>query len=374
VTALAATTPVVMQRMPSQPRWSVPLVSRPIAPPLLVDDRIYVALESGLVMAYRAADGGEAWRRELRADGPLAAGGARLFVAAGEAIYALNADGSPAWHADTGALTAPMLVHDGWLVVSAKDQLTAYRATDGTIVWRLELGGVQERPSIDGTTLFLSNEDGRVLALDLATGKQKWERRLDGAPTEVLAIADRVFVGSADKHLYCLDADNGTISWRQRIGAALRGRPAADAERVYAVALDNSLRAFDRGNGALRWSPRGIPFRPTAGPVVIGDMVAVAGTTKEISAFDAATGRPAEQLVLAATSQPGGEPATAETLATSPAYRVSGPGVTIVAITGSLNQQWTLRLAVSNGVPVVSLAPLTELPGLRLPIPPPPAR
>lgn len=344
------------QNLPYEVKWSVALSAPPAAPPAIAGDQIYVALQSGVVAAHRTSDGTEAWRRDIRTDAPLATDAGRVFIASGEAIYALNADGSPAWHAEAGALTAPMLAHDGWVVAAAKDQLSALRATDGSIVWRRPIGVTRERPSIEGGNLFVPLEDGRVLALDLATGKQKWERQLHGAPTEVLPFADRVFVGSADKHLYCLDTDDGEVAWRQQIGAALRGKPAAHETRVYVVALDNLLRAFDRGNGALRWSPRGLPFRPTAGPVVLGRTVAVAGTTNEIRAFDAATGQPSGQLALP------------ESLATLPAYDQSAEAVRIAAVTGSLNQQWTLSLAIP-ALPSLAVEPLTAIPGLPIPIP-----
>lgn len=359
--ALIAST-AAAQTLPSAVKWSVALPAQPSVPPLIAGTQIYVALQSGAVAAFRAEDGVEAWRRELRADAPLATDGVRLFVPSGEAIYAWNADGSPAWHANAGTLTSPMLVHDGWLIAPAAAHVTAYRAADGTIVWRRDLGSVSVRPAIEGPTLYLPLDDGRVLAIDLASGNQKWARKLDGAPTEVLPFADFVFTGSADKHVYCLDADDGTIAWRQRIGAALRGRPAADAERLYVVALDNALRAFDRSNGALRWSPRGLPFRPTAGPVLLGGLVVVAGTTKEIHAFAAATGEPAGKLTLP------------EALATLPDYALAGSRVSIATATGNLDQQWKLSLAESDGVPSTPLEPLTALPGLTVPIPTPPGR
>lgn len=349
------------QKLPTVVQWSVALSAPPASPPVFDTDRVYLALQSGVVAAHRIADGAEAWRREIRTEAPLAVDGGRVFVASGDAIYALNADGSPAWHAQAGALTAPMLAKDGWVIAAAADQLSALRVSDGSVVWRRAMDATRERPAIEGDRLFLSLDDGRVVALELATGTQKWERRLNGAPTEVLAFADRIYVGSADKSLYALDTDDGEIAWRQQIGAVLRGKPAADDRRVYAVALDNLLRAFDRGNGALRWSPRGVPFRPTAGPVVIGRVIAVAGTTKEVRAFDTHTGQPAGQLTLP------------ESLATLPAYNQTADAMRIAAVSGNLTQQWTLALAVSVwDVPSIAVEPLTALPGLLIPSPLPP--
>ena len=348
--------------LPTAVKWSVALSAPPAAPPLLAGDQIYVALQSGIVAAHRTSDGSEAWRRDIRSAAPLAFDAGRVFIASGDAIYALNADGSPAWHADAGALTAPMLAQDGWIVAAAKDQLSAFRTADGSIVWRRAIDVTHVRPSIEGDNLYVSLDDGRVLALDLTTGKERWERRLGGAATEVLPFPDHVYVGSSDKYFYCLHTDDGALDWRQPIGAVLRGKPAADEARVYVVALDNLLRAFDRRTGNASWSPRALPFRPTAGPVVFGHAIAVAGTTNEIRAFDAATGQPAGHLALP------------EVLLTLPAYAHAPDRPLIVAITGGLDQKWTLSLAVSAppAVPTQRIEPLTALPGLSVPIPRPP--
>jgi outer membrane protein assembly factor BamB len=349
-------------KLPTAVTWSVPLAAPASASPVFGGDLIFVPLQSGIVAAHRIADGAEVWRRELRTTAPLAFDGGRLFVAAADAIYALNEDGSAAWHAETGALTAPLLARDGWVVAVAAGQVTALRAADGSVVWRRPVGAARERPSVEGTSLFVSLEDGRVLALDLATGAPKWERRLKGAPTEVLPFADYVYVGAADKVFYCLDAQRGEIQWRQQVGAVLRGQPAADDSRVFVVALDNLLRAFDRGNGALRWSPRGVPFRPTAGPVVAGHLVMVAGTANEIRGFETLGGQPAGLLTLP------------EALSAVPAFSRSGETLRIAAVTGSLTQQWKLLLAISDppGPEPLVVEPLSVLPGLPVPIPRPP--
>ena len=90
------------------------------------------------------------------------------------------------------------------------------------------------------------------------------------------------------------------------------------------------------------WSPRGVPFRPTAGPVLLGETIAVAGTTNEILGFSAATGKPSGHLTLP------------EALATLPTYAQASGVARIAAATGNLNQTWTLTLA--EAVPAASTA------------------
>lgn len=274
---------------------------------------------------------------QLRADQPIVADGKQLFVAAGEAIYALNADdGKEAWVSPAGTLTAPLLVQDGWIVAASGHVLTALRAADGTKVWSRDTGAAHQRPTVEGDNLYLPLDDSRLVALDLRTGAERWTRRFADKVSEVLAFADRVYLGATDTHLgkqfFCLDAGDGSTSWHWRIGTTVRGRPAADDSRIFVTAMDNMVRAFDRHSGALLWHPA-VPYRPTTGPVIIGSSVIIPGASAELRAFAAASGRPAGEIKL---EQP---------LAVPPAFAGSGSEVVMAAITGSLNGEWKLLLA-----------------------------
>ena len=100
--------------LPSAVRWSVPISANPAAPPVIDGDKVFVVLESGAVQAHRITDGTTAWKVDLRSEFPVAADGERVFVAAGEAIHALNAaDGLEAWLAPAGNITIPPVAHEG---------------------------------------------------------------------------------------------------------------------------------------------------------------------------------------------------------------------------------------------------------------------
>jgi len=347
--------------LPDTARWIVEISTRPSSPPVLGGAHVIVALQAGIVAAHRLSDGVQAWHVELRTEQPLAMDGNRVFVGSGEAIHALNAaDGLVAWRAQSGTLTAPLLAYQGWIIAASEGYLAAYRAADGTQVWKQPSGPQRARATIEGNHLYVPLDNGRLQSLDLATGTLRWERRFRGTPGEVLAFADRVYVGSADKSLSCLDADDGEVEWLFRIGAPTRGRPAGDARRVYVTGMDNMVRAFDRADGAMLWHPS-VPFRPTMGPVVVGSVVLVAGTGNEVRAFDAATGRPAATTRLDLP------------FATPPAFADVDGMTVMAALTGGLTEQWKLSLW-EPGILTVPIGPVLELPGTGVPIgtaPPP---
>jgi hypothetical protein len=122
-----------------------------------------------------------------------------------------------------------------------------------------------------------------------------WERKIGGAPGDVLALEERVFVGSTDNFFYCLMASDGRIDWRWRTGADVVGIPAADASTVYFASLDNVLRALNQKSGGQRWM-RALPVRPTSGPLVVGATVVVSGRAPTIRTLNPRDGSPATDI------------------------------------------------------------------------------
>ena len=73
---------IAVQMLPSAVRWSVPISSSPVAPPVIDKDQVFVVLQSGAVEAHKVADGTIAWKIELRSDFPVAVDDDRVYVAA----------------------------------------------------------------------------------------------------------------------------------------------------------------------------------------------------------------------------------------------------------------------------------------------------
>jgi len=323
---------VAVPTLPSAVRWTVPISASPVAPPVIAKDQVFVVLQSGIVEAHRVSDGTTAWKVELRSEFAAAVDGDQVYIAAGDAVHALKAtDGSELWLAPSGSVTAPVLAHSGWVIAATEKTLTAYRAADGTKVWSREIGEQRVVASIEADNLYVPLEDGRLVALDLRTGADRWIRHLTGPLSEVLALPEHVYVRSGDKHLYCFRASDGERDWRFLSGAVVRGRPAADDKRIYVTSMDNTVRAYRRSNGELLWHPA-VPFRPTSGPELIESAVIVSGNAPELRAFDVSTGRPAGEIKLD------------EALAMPPAFGRSADAVVMSAFTGSLTSQWKLVL------------------------------
>jgi outer membrane protein assembly factor BamB len=354
-----------VQVFPTSPIWRIEVSAAPVAPPVASAGRLYLALQSG-VSAHRLDTHAEVWQSPIVASGPMAACDERLIVAVNDELRALDAaTGVVVWSDRPGPLTAPPLVHGEWLLVASGEQVIAYRVLDGTRVWTRDTGVVEQRPTVAGTRVYVPAADGRIVALELASGEPAWEYDVGIRPTEPLVYGDRLFVGSAGKRLCSLflDARPRRADWcYNAIGAVVVGRPAADETHVYFAALDNLLRAHDRRNGAYRWK-KDLKYRPSTGPLLVGKSLAVPGSVPRVDVFDTVKGDVTLQLTLATRL-------TTEPLLLEPDGNLPAR---IVAVTGGLARVWNVTLAgPALAVPTLPIAPLTELPGLVIPLGKPP--
>ena len=285
------------------PTLEVSLDAPPAAPAAFDASGAYVPLKSGQLVAIDLATGRVRWTRELLTTWAPAASDGLVVVAGDDAIAGLDAiTGERVWTVPVpGGFSAPPLADTGWVLVSpASGHLLAVRARDGYVLWTAALPApVRARPVITASGVFASLEDSQVVALGLEKGEQLWTRRLGGKPGDLLVLDEHLFVGAEDKFFYSLETKNGKERWKWRTGGRPAGPAAVDVKRVYYVALDNILWALDRNNGGLKWK-QALPVRPSGGPIVLGEIVVVAGISAEVYAYGVQHGEPAGKATQAA--------------------------------------------------------------------------
>ena len=149
-----------------------------------------------------------------------------------------------------------------------------------------------------GQRAIVGTDDGRITAVDIASGEQAWSvdvgdhvlAAMAGTDALVLASVRPEAQGSAS--LVALHVNDGSEAWRfQPAGAVLDlGSPSIGGDMVYVVGSDASLRAVAVADGAERWGAR--LYTPTAGspPAVNGSGVFVTDQSGTIYAFDPASG------------------------------------------------------------------------------------
>jgi outer membrane protein assembly factor BamB len=282
--------------LPATTLWTLALNNALTAPPAFEAHYAFFPIEGKRIVAYDLARGSRLWMTSAAPVMAAAASPDLLFIVENDALAALHVtDASTAWRLPFAEkLAAPPAWDNGWLVVSTIDgSVLAFSGADGTLVWRQEVGSpAHAHPSLAADRVYIPTEDGRVVALRVDTGTPIWEHRLGGAAGDILALDERLYVGSKDNSLYCLKAEDGEEAWHWVTGGDVIGLPVVDERSVYFVSLDNVLRALNRNSGNQRWK-RGLPLRPTTGPVKAAQTLLIRGLTDKLPGYKVEDGTPA---------------------------------------------------------------------------------
>lgn len=143
-------------------------------------------------------------------------------------------------------------------------------------LWSTSIGdgagrsGVRLQPAYANGKLYLISTDGKLEALDAATGNTVWEQststrsgiwpfrhdkpgtdaRYAGGPT---VSGNLLVVGTLDGHVYAYDASSGKQLWSAEVDNEVISPPAIDAGTVYARTNSGNVYAFDASTGQRKW-------------------------------------------------------------------------------------------------------------------------
>ncbi len=184
---------------------------------------------------------------------PTVSDGIAYFGDLDHRLYAVSLeDCSLQWLAPVelgGAIASTPLVAQGRIYVGSFDRsFYAVDASSGQISKLLTAGnwfwgGV----ATDGRSLFVPSLDGKLYAVNLATGAQLWTPFDTGGAilSTPVVIGSQVVVASDADTLYLLSASNGSVQWSFEIGADVRGPLMAKDGVVYVHAMDRTIHAID---------------------------------------------------------------------------------------------------------------------------------
>lgn len=282
-------------------RWATAFDTLPAASPGFDATTAYIPLKAdeatGKAARLVAVDldrGTLRWTLEVSTALTPATGDGLVFTVSEQTIAARDAmTGATKWRSVLpGGAAAPLYFDTGWLLASTTaGDLAAFRASDGQLVWRRQLGSPlvgPPGPALD--RLFLPLADNRLVSVLLADGSTVWELHLESAITGILALDDQLVFGTAAKNLVSVDLGRGRERWTWKLGGDLAGIPSADDRRIYFASRDNLLRAVDRRSGNLRWKAD-LASRPAGGPLRLTDALMMPLVSSQIMGFDPASGK-----------------------------------------------------------------------------------
>lgn len=183
---------------------------------------------------------------------------------------------------DVRTVAAPV-AYDGMIVMCDKHgQLKGLDEMTGEQQLSLSLGAdVEASFTIDDSTLYVGQLDGRVRSLSMVDGSELWEYATEGqiaaAPVvEPLRGSDRrLYVGSYDNYMYTLLPQTGSLVSRVATGYYINGAVALWNGHVVFGGCDAWVRLVDGSTGECTDSLQLDAYIP-ASPVVDGDNAYVA--------------------------------------------------------------------------------------------------
>jgi outer membrane protein assembly factor BamB len=182
-----------------------------------------------------------------------------------------------------------------------------------------------------------AGDDGAIVALDLATGAERWRHRTRAPVPSAPAIADGMVVfGEATGAVEALDLATGAPRWRYALGDGLPVRATSlwsaptIADGLVHVTVQGRLAALELATGAPRWTkkpPLVDPWLGTQAPITVVGGAALVTFNRDLglSSWEAATGAPRWANISNAT------------LAINAAPLVAGDAAYVVSVRGDLS-------------------------------------
>lgn len=258
---------------------------------------IYVAHPSGVVAAWVGETGKELWRRQLsgRIMAGTGVGSQHVVVVDNEGVVRAmrTADGVDQWRQPAGAqvLTRPVVSGGVVLLRTGGGQMLAIEVADGSVRWRsphrvpeLTLRGVSE-PLVHRGRALAGLANGRLLSIDLATGQTVWSVVVDRArgsneiarlidlDSRPVIVGDVLFVGAYQGRMMALDVATGKSRWSRKV-SVLRDL-GADDRGIYAVTSKSEVVALRLNDGAELWRQSALRGRGLTAPGVLPGVIAV---------------------------------------------------------------------------------------------------
>lgn len=246
--------------------------------------------------------------------GPQFRGGAsHRAVYCGDAVQRVA---GALWRFDAGGPieSSPAVAGNAVYFGSGDGRLHAVDAATGREIWHVDTGGaVDGSPAVDERAVYVTSRDRRLYAVDRATGRTRWTVAFGpdlpfswGFESFVSSPAldgGSLFVGAGDGGVYRIAPADGKVVWKFPTGGRVRSTPAIDDGVVYAASFDGVLYAIDAASGGLRWKfategasidseKWGFDRRSIVSSPAVADGVVTFGSRDAHQyALDAATGR-----------------------------------------------------------------------------------
>jgi len=148
----------------------------------------------------------------------------------------------------------------------------------------------------DGNLIFAVSNNGKVYALDKASGKVKWytklkQKNISGGVGYGFGL---VLVGTTNGDVVAIDAQNGNIRWQAKVMSEILSAPSVNSQIVVVQSQDDNLTAFNINDGSKLWQVDNqnavLSLRGTSAPITTNLLVLAGLSSGKLIAVNAENG------------------------------------------------------------------------------------
>ncbi|MBT0728126.1 outer membrane protein assembly factor BamB [Rosenbergiella australiborealis] len=198
---------------------------------------LYIGSERGVVYALNAADGKTLWKTQVTGEAisrPVVSDGLVLIHQSNGILQALDQQsGVIKWsvNLDVPSLSlrgesAPAVAYGGAIVGGDNGRVSAVILNQGQIIWQQRisqpsgateidrLSDVDTTPIIANNVVYAIAYNGSLTAMDLRSGQIIWKRDIGGVKN-IIVDGSNIYLVDQDDRVIALNTDGGVAIWRQ---------------------------------------------------------------------------------------------------------------------------------------------------------------
>jgi outer membrane protein assembly factor BamB len=272
------------------------------AAPALSDSGLVIAGSyDHKVYALRADRGDLVWTFAQAHDrilgSPVVSGDVVFVPVADGTLYALNVeDGVEQWsfQADGALWSAPLVVDDHIYLGTLTHKVQALDR-EGNLLWTQDVGGaIAESPSLVDSTLVVGAFGRPLIALDPATGEQRWSAPSSGwAWAGAISADGKAYFGDLGGRLAAVSLTDGSVVDETTLEGPVTVRPAVDSSFLFVATETGLVRAFQLGDFTSEWTQQLQNAKPYGTLILQNDLLIFGVVSREfdVVALDAASGQ-----------------------------------------------------------------------------------
>jgi outer membrane protein assembly factor BamB len=298
--------PHALEGTPLTRLWRSRPIRGPSAPVAVDSNNAYLGGSDRRVVAVDLRSGKTRWA--VRVPGALV-GGIQLrdtivYAATdrpGGKVYAMNAaSGNELWNTGTGYVQAPILIMgDRVIVLTRAGRVLALDIKSGKPRWRGRLPSNKVGPiALDAESFAVTSYDS-IYRVRLSDGKVIGRHKAPGTiVSSWLRIGPDIVASTADSQVVALTADSLLPAWSTRLDAPALTSPTMRGDTIFTITRNGSLYRIQGGGPPWTSHLGNSAWAATGAPAAIGPWVVAGASDGTLRAFDPTSGTEQWQTAL----------------------------------------------------------------------------